>query len=243
MSKPRLTLLLVAIAGAMVVLALLLGASASHQRSVDSPSRAQANKQSNSALQERAISRPATYKNLSVVLIRGPDRIRSQRYLTLGEALEQEEMTVHETGSVDQLAFDNDSDTPIFIQSGEIVRGGKQDRVLRYDMIAPPLARGVPLASFCVEQGRWRARGKEASSKFSASSNIVASKELRVNSLVGNQAGVWRQVGNVQGKLSSNLGAAVNAPSSPAWTTRSSNGAPASTSRASRGASGPGWEA
>jgi hypothetical protein len=66
-----------------------------------------------------------------------------------------------------------------------------------------------------VEQGRWRARGAEASSKFSASSNIVASKELRVNSLVGNQGGVWRQVGNVQGKLSSNLGAVVNAPSSP----------------------------
>ncbi|MFN2166681.1 MAG: hypothetical protein ACK2U9_10535, partial [Anaerolineae bacterium] len=48
----------------------------------------------------------------------------------------------------------------------------------------------------------------------SASSNIVVSKELRVNSLVGNQASVWRQVGNVQGKLSSNLNAVVNAPSS-----------------------------
>jgi hypothetical protein len=222
MSKSRLTLLLVTVACAIVVLALLLGASAPQQRSdapskanANAPSRAQANEQSHSAPQERVISVAATYKNLSLVLFRGPDRIRSQRYLTLGEALEQEKMTVHETGAVDQLALDNDSDTPVFIQSGEIVRGGKQDRVLRYDMIASAQAKGVPLASFCVERGRWRSRGKEASSKFSASSNIVASKELRVNSLVGNQAGVWRQVGNVQGKLSSKLGAAVNAPSSP----------------------------
>jgi TonB family protein len=213
MSKSRLTLLLVAVAGATVALALLLAASAPDRGAA--PATTGVANRTASALPERAITSPVTYENLSLVLIRGPDRIRGQWYLTLGEALEQEQMTVHETGQVDQLAIDNTSGLPIFIQSGEIVRGGKQDRVLRYDMIVSAQARGVPMASFCVEQGRWSARGGETPSKFSASKKFLVSRGLRVSSLIGIQAGVWRHIGDVQGKLSTNLGATVNASSSP----------------------------
>ena len=47
------------------------------------------------------------------------------------------------------------------MQSGDIVKGGQQDRVLTVSLMLPPKSGRIPIASFCVEQGRWPARGKE----------------------------------------------------------------------------------
>jgi hypothetical protein len=163
----------------------------------------------------RTIATPATYKNLSVFLIKGPDHFKGRTYLTLEEALKRKQVEVKETGEVSQLAMDNVGTASVYIQSGEIVRGGKQDRALRYDMIVSPGARQVPLASFCVEQGRWAARGKEVVSKFSKSKNSLVTKQLRISNLIGNQAQVWSQVSAAQEGLSNNLGLRVNSAGSP----------------------------
>ena len=56
----------------------------------------------------------------------------------------------------------------VFIQAGDIVKGGKQDRVLTVSFLLPPNSGRVPIASFCVEQGRWSARGKEDHARFSS---------------------------------------------------------------------------
>src|SRR5262249_5531978 len=59
-----------------------------------------------------------------------------------------------------ELVVENLSpDVEVYIQAGDIVKGGRQDRVLSYDLIVPPRSGKVPLAAFCVEAGRRQPRG------------------------------------------------------------------------------------
>src|SRR5438105_15882790 len=76
------------------------------------------------------ITGPYTHDNLTVFLIHGKDTSGGKNYLTLQEALDQKKVVVHETGNVNELSVENVSDEPVYIQSGEIVKGGRQDRTL-----------------------------------------------------------------------------------------------------------------
>ena len=122
---------------------------------------------------ELRLSGPYTHDNLSIYLVHGPDRVQT-RYLTLSEALMQHNVVVYETGSVNQLQVENLSQEDIYIQSGEIVKGGKQDRVLKDDIIIYSSSGKVDLPAFCVEHGRWTQRGSEPAQAFAASPNAIA---------------------------------------------------------------------
>src|SRR5262245_42887743 len=112
-------------------------------------------------------SGPYTHENLTIFLILGEDRIKDRDFLTLQEAIEQKKIVVHETANVNELAVENVSPSQeIFIQSGDLVKGGKQDRLLVFDLIVQPQSGRVPLAAFCVEAGRWQQRGSESKEVF-----------------------------------------------------------------------------
>jgi ARG/rhodanese/phosphatase superfamily protein len=163
------------------------------------------------------VSRPFTYKNLAVYLIRGKDVLPDKKLLTLQEALEQKKVIVHETGSVNELAVENLSpDAEVFIQAGDIVKGGRQDRVLAYDLIVPAKSGKVPLASFCVEAGRWQGRGGEDTARFSGSAGQLPGKALRLAVSSARQQGqVWEKVKEQQQKLGRRLKKSVADPRSP----------------------------
>jgi len=153
------------------------------------------------------ISGPYTHANLEVFLIHGKESLPDQKYLTLGEALKKKIVVVHETGNVQQLAIENTSrTTPVFIQSGDIVKGGRQDRVISLDVIVPPRSGKLPLNSFCVEAGRWTKRGKEASGKFTSNTEMLSSNKLRLAAKYKqNQGMVWSSVAEQQKKINENL--------------------------------------
>ena len=77
------------------------------------------------------VSEPFTHANLTIFLLRGKDTIPAgHQLLTLQEAMEQKKVIVHETSAVNELSIENVSaDVDVFVQSGDIVRGGKQDRL------------------------------------------------------------------------------------------------------------------
>src|SRR5687768_8967555 len=81
------------------------------------------------------VSKPAGFKNLSICLIYGKTDLDSKKYVTLNHALKQNMVVVHETQDVNTLAMDNKSNNYIYINSGEIVKGGQQDRTIQYDEI------------------------------------------------------------------------------------------------------------
>jgi hypothetical protein len=158
------------------------------------------------------ISGPYTHENLTIFLIHGKDTLGGKKFLTLQEAMQKKVFIVYETKDVNELAIENVSpDEEVYIQSGDIVKGGQQDRVLAVDLIVQPRSGRIPIAAFCVEQGRWRQRGQEASGKFESSNEIIATRGLKIAANKSkSQSEVWAKVSEAQDKLSSNTGGSVN---------------------------------
>jgi hypothetical protein len=125
------------------------------------------------------ISGPFEHENLAVYFIHGksaPGKVP----LTLEEAMASGGVNVRETSNVNRLEIENLGDDEVFVQSGDIVKGGKQDRTLMVSLLLPPKSGTVPIASFCVEEGRWTARGREDGKNFSTASAAVPSRELKL---------------------------------------------------------------
>jgi len=157
------------------------------------------------------LSGPYTHKNLSIFLVHGKNLIKAKSFLTLQEALVQRKVVVYETKSVNELSIQNFSDEDVYVQSGDIVKGGAQDRMIGVDLIVPPRSGKLPISAFCVEHGRWSGRGNERSTVFSSSSDAVATKEIKLAAKRENsQGGVWESVTVAQDKLSRNLDTRVN---------------------------------
>jgi hypothetical protein len=166
------------------------------------------------------VSGPISHENLTVYFIQG-DSIPGSVPLTLAEALSATNVRVSETGSVNELAIENLGDREIFVQAGDIVKGGQQDRVLSVSLVLPPNEGSIPIAAFCVEQGRWSKRGYEDSRQFSSSAAFLPSHGTRAAiqavpsethpaaQLSGRQHEVWQDVARVQRLLSERIGAPV----------------------------------
>jgi len=166
--------------------------------------------------EEYRLEGPFTQGNLTVFLIHGKDKIKGQTFITLQEALVQRKVIVRETRSVNELSIENVSSEEVFVQSGDIVKGGQQDRMLVVDLILPPRSGKIPIAAFCVENGRWSRRGNEEVTTFNSSANVVASREVKLAAKArGSQGEVWREVAAAQDKLSANVGGNVKNEASP----------------------------
>jgi hypothetical protein len=161
------------------------------------------------------LSGPYAHKNLTIFLVHGPNLAGNKIFLTLQEALAQKKVIVYETKEVNELAIRNISNQDVYVQAGDIVKGGDQDRMISVDFIVPRKSKRMPIAAFCVESGRWSRRGIESSTSFSTSSNFVTSKNLKLAAKSRNsQQAVWENVKVVQDKLSDNLGVRVNGATS-----------------------------
>jgi hypothetical protein len=159
---------------------------------------------------EYALSEPHTHGNLTVFLIHGKDTMKKTKMLTLQEGLERNAVVVRDTGGM--LTIDNRANVPLFIQSGDIVKGGNQDRTLPYDMLIPAKSNDVPIAALCVEQGRSFPRGNELSSSFQTSTEQLPTRQLKLAAYRHSQNEVWNNVRLLQTNLARNAGGSVQVP-------------------------------
>jgi hypothetical protein len=128
---------------------------------------------------EIRISGPIQHENLALYLVHGPSA-PGKVPLTLEEAMAKGVVKVRETGNVNQLEIENLGEEEVFVQSGDIVKGGQQDRTLMVSLLLPPKSGSIPIASFCVEEGRWTARGREDARHFSTAAAAVPSREMKL---------------------------------------------------------------
>jgi ARG and Rhodanese-Phosphatase-superfamily-associated Protein domain len=125
------------------------------------------------------ISGPHVKDNLAVYFIHGASK-PGPVPLTLAEALRTKDVTVHETGRVQQLLIENTGDKEVFVQAGDIVKGGRQDRVLTISLLIPPRSGKIPIGSFCVEQGRWSKRTGESAQRFASAEASMPSRAAKI---------------------------------------------------------------
>jgi hypothetical protein len=133
---------------------------------------------------------PIRHGSLTVFPVVASKSYATGDFLTLDEGLRSGEVVVTEYGSirgllrrratpavqhdmaeVNRLVLINNSKRPLVLLAGEIVTGGKQDRVIGKDRIVPAESDPVDLSVFCVEPGRWVA----TSNQFGASGTTYAS--------------------------------------------------------------------
>jgi hypothetical protein len=123
---------------------------------------------------------------------------------------------------VNTLVLVNNSDKPLLLLAGEIVTGGKQDRVIAKDRIVPPGADPIDLGVFCIEPGRWVASSdKFGSTAASPAAGFMVQPSVRQQAMVAkNQQEVWN---SVAGTISSMAVAAAPPPGADTLTDRSLN--------------------
>ena len=138
-----------------------------------------------------------TYKNLKIIPIRpkGPGAAgQVVPVMSLSQALTQGTVKITERGTaatenVHWLRINNTGEQPVFIGSGEIILGGRQDRMVAKDTILPPSLKDQYIPVMCVEEGRWSDKEK----KFQY--NNYADPALRkVLDQSKNQVLVWKEV-------------------------------------------------
>lgn len=157
------------------------------------------------------LSGPHTQGNLAIFLVHGRDTAPNANIITLQEGLEQNLAIVHETGA-GQLRIDNRSNAVLFIQAGDIVKGGTQDRTLPSDILISANTQGTPITALCVEEGRSFPRQGEVSTSFATATQQLPGRELRLAAHERSQAKVWQNVRNLQNNLARNAGGSVQAP-------------------------------
>ncbi|NOZ22720.1 MAG: hypothetical protein GXP25_16705 [Planctomycetes bacterium] len=119
--------------------------------------------------------------------------------LTLDEALRQNAIVITEkgTGQVPVLRVQNRSGQYVFVMSGEILVGGKQNRILREDILLPPHCAPIELPAYCVEQGRWVKKAET----FKTDGNLASSKiRLRAQKAAG-QNEIWSGIAETAKEL------------------------------------------
>ena len=177
---------------------------------------------------KQRISGPHVHANLAIYFIHGPSA-PGPVPLTLTEAVAKGLVQVIETGHVNELKIENKGGEEVFIQAGDMVKGGRQDRVLMVSLLLPPRSGLVSIAAFCVEPGRWSARGSEDPTRFASASETIPSRKALIimaappsPEAVGprgadtaeRQRQVWGSVAKMQADLADGLGTRVLAPQS-----------------------------
>jgi hypothetical protein len=193
------------------VLALLVGAFlfVTHRRVAAQPAA------SVPALAALELSGPYVYRNLAIFAVHDRHATRHEDILTLQEGLAKKVVTIEEVGQVNQLVASNKGDKSVYLQAGDIVKGGQQDRVLQHDTVLPPNSKRVALSVFCVESGRWHGRGSEPVRHFASSNAAIMTKRQKMAvKVAGNQSAVWESVAAAQADIGKNVGHSVHAPES-----------------------------
>jgi ARG and Rhodanese-Phosphatase-superfamily-associated Protein domain len=162
---------------------------------------------------------PIRHGNLTVFPVVAAHSHDTQEFLTLDEGLRSGEVIVTESGSVqplmrrrrtpvpqngarvNQLVLVNNSKRPLILLAGEIVTGGKQDRVIGKDRIIPAESDPVDLGVFCVEPGRWTGSSDRFGVGGAASAVAVpmAAPNVRAKAMADkDQSKVWAEVGRTR---------------------------------------------
>jgi len=178
------------------------------------------------------ILEPVSYENMSVFPVVASNTRSTDEFITLDEGLSSGAVTVSERGaetirrsrdgrpvpteyssgaSVNQLVLINHGKKPLILLAGEMVSGGKQDRIIGKDRIVPVGAEPLPLDVFCVEHGRW-----SNGANFSAAKTMVHPSVRESAAVAQQQSEVWNSVTKGSNSTSVSAGSSHGVAAAPA---------------------------
>src|SRR5580704_3334935 len=194
---------------------------------------------------------PIRHGSLTVFPVVASRSYAKGEFMTLEEGLRSGDVVVTEYGNVsglirrrpapavqvqaqraevNRLVLINNSKRPLLLLAGEIVTGGKQDRVIGKDRIVPPESDPVDLGVFCVEPGRWVAISEHFGTSGAtyggaaggtmidgAVGTMMAQPSVRAKAMGDkDQAEVWAEVRKQQQSMTVEVAAAPTASAASA---------------------------
>src|SRR4029077_7277497 len=162
------------------------------------------------AVNDYKILAPITHGDLTIFPVVSGRVHDTSEFITLDEGIRSGQVVVTEVGNlhssmrrrpvqvrpyggaeVNRLVLVNNSKHPLILLAGEVVTGGKQDRVVGKDRIVPAESDPVDLSVFCVGHGRW----VESSDKFDTHASIMVQPSVRKKVMADKeQQQVWNEV-------------------------------------------------
>jgi hypothetical protein len=135
---------------------------------------------------------PFTHQDLTVFLLCS-DRPDRDNFLTLDEGLREGQViiTEQENEQVRALQIENKSDRPLYLQEGERLIGGKQDRTIISSLVIPPHSGKTSVPTFCVEHSRWVEGEKGRGFGFSVNPALAPKGVRGAAKVEGSQDRVW----------------------------------------------------
>ena len=166
---------------------------------------------------------PISHGDLTIFPVVSSMTHDTAQFLTLDEGIRSGEVQVMERGNiggmirrmphgrpytdsaqVNQLVLVNNSKRPLILLAGEVVTGGKQDRVVGKDRIVPAESDPVDLSVFCVEHGRWVG----TNGKFDTHASVMAQPSVRKRAMAdADQSKVWEAVSSAKTTMSARVAA------------------------------------
>ncbi|HEX3095293.1 MAG TPA: DUF6569 family protein [Candidatus Angelobacter sp.] len=184
---------------------------------------------------------PITHGDLTIFPVVSDKIHDTSNFITLDEGIRSGDVVVTEVGNlhstmrrrppyqarpysgaeVNRLVLVNNSKHPLILLAGEVVTGGKQDRVVGKDRIVPAESDPVDLSVFCVEHGRWT----ETSAKFDTHASVMLQPSVRKQAMAEqDQQKVWDEVGRSKASMSAVVGMGLSAPSAGGGSGNNSGG-------------------
>jgi hypothetical protein len=141
------------------------------------------------------LGQPVTEGNVTLVPVMNTKKIQDQelsKMMTLAEARQLGLVEIlekpNEEEEVNSLKVLNKGERPLLLLGGELLLGGKQDRIVANDTIVQPHeTKDVPV--YCVEHGRWEGNSKH----FDYAQTMVPTQVRKAATFKG-QTEVWDKV-------------------------------------------------
>lgn len=141
------------------------------------------------------------FRNLKIIPIRakGPGnrlRMNGTEIISLQQGLRTGMITISERGTastenVHWLRLNNKTNKPVFVASGELLIGGRQDRMVTKDTLLIPAGKDQYIPVMCVEEGRWSEKEK----RF-IYGNYANPRLRKVLDQTKNQVRIWKEISN-----------------------------------------------
>lgn len=147
-----------------------------------------------------SLGKPVSFRNIKVYPIRLAQALPRRRTpMSIDESFKKRKVRVTEQGSgtVPFISLKKRRSDPIFVMTGEMFLGAKQDRISKHDLLLPRRPGRFRLPVYCVEQGRWNYN----SSSFRSGKSVGTYRLRRAVTKKLSQGSVWGEVSRKTAQL------------------------------------------